>query len=107
MRFLLVAGEGEGWRIERALTGLLGDSGLATDQSAARVVFRLAGPGLVPLLETLGGLDFAAFRPGIAATTDLHGVNAILWAEEDGAIFAAVPRSYAASFAEALQSPVR
>jgi heterotetrameric sarcosine oxidase gamma subunit len=90
----LIVGEGPGEALREAVAGAAGSLGLATDQTDARTVFRIAGEGLRPMMEKLVPIDLhpRAFAEDAAASTDLHGLSAILW-RESGALLLAVPRS--------------
>lgn len=90
----LIVGEGPGEALREAVAGAAGSLGLATDQTDARTVFRIAGQGLRPMMEKLVPIDLhpRAFAEDAAASTDLHGLSAILW-RESGALLLAVPRS--------------
>ncbi|MEJ1159528.1 hypothetical protein [Prosthecomicrobium sp. N25] len=99
-RWLLAAPDATGPGLLARAGAALGATALATDQSDARAVFRLAGPRLADLLERITALDPQGpeLAVGAAAATDVMQCPAWLWRPSADAILAAVPRSYAADF---------
>lgn len=69
-----------------ALEAALGGAALALDVSAARVLFRLHGPGAREVLAKGAPADLrpAAFGPGDFRRTRLGQIAAAFWAEEGG-----------------------
>jgi methylglutamate dehydrogenase subunit D len=92
-RWMLVA-DGEGEALRSRVAHAVGTAGLATDQTDARTVYRVAGPLLRAMLEKLVPVDLhpRAFPDDAVAATDLHGMPVIVWREGE-AILLAVPRS--------------
>lgn len=68
-----------------------------TDQSGGWSALRLSGLGLADVMARLCPLDFrpAHFPPGQAARAQLGHMNAVFWAEEDGALMILTFRSMA------------
>lgn len=68
-----------------------------TDQSGGWSALRLAGPGLADVMARLCPLDFrpAHFPPGRAARAQLGHMNAVFWAEDEGALMILTFRSMA------------
>lgn len=68
-----------------------------TDQSGGWSALRLSGPALADVMARLCPIDFraSAFRPGQAARAQLGHMNAVFWAEDDGALMILTFRSMA------------
>lgn len=74
-----------------------GSGAATTDQSGGWSALRLSGAHLADVMARLCPLDFrpAAFPPGRAARAQLGHMNAVFWAEEDGALLILTFRSMA------------
>lgn len=74
-----------------------GPAAAVTDQSGGWSALRLSGPHRADVMARLCPLDFrpSAFGPGQAARAQLGHMNAVFWAEEDGALMILTFRSMA------------
>ncbi len=74
-----------------------GRAAATTDQTGGWSALRLSGPAMPQVLARLCPLDFrpAVFKPGQAARAQLGHMNAVFWAEEDGALMILTFRSMA------------
>ncbi|HUG62170.1 MAG TPA: hypothetical protein VMP03_10000 [Methylomirabilota bacterium] len=93
----------------QAVAAAVDGLGLATDQSDARVLFRVSGPGLAAAIERVLPLDLhsRAFPADGSAVTEAGGISVILWRDGPDALILAVPRSLEADMAALLDDAVR
>jgi sarcosine oxidase subunit gamma len=91
----MVAAAGPDAALLDRVADAVGADALATDQSDARAVFRIAGPGRSDLLERVVAIDVhaRAFADDAVAVTEMAGMSAILWTDGPDAVLVAVPRS--------------
>ena len=99
----------DGNRFVAAVREAVGDAASVSDQSDGLAVLRLSGTRVRDALCKLVAIDLhpRAFEPGRVAVTLAGHIGATLWRLEDfadgaAAFEIAVPRSYAASFWQAL-----
>lgn len=99
-RWLAVDPSGDGAALERRLAVILGDAALVTDQSDAREVTRLAGPGVRALLEKGCALDLhpRSAPPGTLAASTIAGMTAWIWSDSATVFLVATQRSTSRSF---------
>jgi methylglutamate dehydrogenase subunit D len=99
-----------GGDLANLLRGEIGDCASLTDQSSALPILRVTGPRVRNALAKLLPLDLHDRAFGIlnAASSVASHIAVRIWRLEDGeqgAVFElAIPRSFAASFAESLQA---
>jgi sarcosine oxidase subunit gamma len=91
----MVASAGPDAALLDRVADAIGADALATDQSDARAVFRIAGPGRSDLLERVVAIDVhaRAFADDAVAVTEMAGMSAILWTDGLDAVLVAVPTS--------------
>jgi sarcosine oxidase subunit gamma len=105
----LIVGSGSGEELGARLASAVEAAGLATDQSDARAVFRVAGAYRRAMLETLLPIDLhpRAFPENSVAVTEMALMPVIVWSDGPEAVFLAVPRSLEADTARLLDDAVK